>query len=195
MNLQSHPQAESALVSTTNATESTRYVGAFFPQAAGFSIRGGVFTSNTINHVYNSPPEQSSGMVVYEYVVIHITHDDETEFQTIRLGDIKLIKELKTIRLDHQFAIVGRERQGTSVRRIYSAEIRYNPGPVTVAIYQGDRAEEEWHQDLAKYAEIRHPNIMQLYGLVRTKKLCAMVFHDGWNHKSNFSAGFNIRPS
>ncbi|KAF7326996.1 hypothetical protein MSAN_02491300 [Mycena sanguinolenta] len=41
----------------------------------------------------------------------------------------------------------------------------------------GDGAEEKWRQDRAAYESIRHPNILQLYGLVNTKKLCAMVFH------------------
>ncbi|KAF7337189.1 Kinase-like protein [Mycena sanguinolenta] len=49
---------------------------------------------------------------------------------------------------------------------------------VTVAMYQGDGVEEEWRQALAKYQSVRHPNILQLYGLVNTEKLCAMVFHE-----------------
>ncbi|KAF7337198.1 hypothetical protein MSAN_02272100 [Mycena sanguinolenta] len=38
---------------------------------------------------------------------------------------------------------------------------------------------QEWRQDHGAYESIRHPNILQLYGLVNTKKLCGMVFHDG----------------
>ncbi|KAF7337294.1 hypothetical protein MSAN_02282000 [Mycena sanguinolenta] len=91
--------------------------------------------------------------------------------QTIRLEDINL---MRTIRLDPH-SDVG----GVGVRRIYHAEIRRDPGIVTVAVYQGDGAEEEWQQDIAKYESIRHPNIMQLYGLVSTKNLYAMIFHNG----------------
>ncbi|KAJ6464518.1 hypothetical protein C8R45DRAFT_501252 [Mycena sanguinolenta] len=97
------------------------------------------------------------------------------EFRTIRLGDLKLVKE---VRLSLQSGVVGRQIQAAGVRRIYHAEIRREPGPVTVAMYQGDGAEEEWRQHVAKYEAIRHPHIMQLYGLVRNNGLYAMVFHD-----------------
>ncbi|KAF7334352.1 hypothetical protein MSAN_02380100 [Mycena sanguinolenta] len=39
-------------------------------------------------------------------------------------------------------------------------------------------AEETWNQHLANYESIRHPNVMQLYGLVSTKGIYAMIFHD-----------------
>ncbi|KAF7353231.1 hypothetical protein MSAN_01510900 [Mycena sanguinolenta] len=93
---------------------------------------------------------------------------EPSEFRTIRLGDVKLVKEV----------VVGRQRQGVVARRIYHAQIRRDPGTVTIAMYQGDGAEKEWRQHVAKYESIRHPNIMQLYGLVSTKGLYAMVFHD-----------------
>ncbi|KAF7334335.1 hypothetical protein MSAN_02378400 [Mycena sanguinolenta] len=123
MDLQPHSEAESALVSTTNTTGSdARYAGAFFPQASAFSIRGGAFTSNVTNNVYSLPPEQPS------------------EFQTIRLGDMKLVNEVS---FGPQFGVVGCQTRRVGVRRIYHAEIRRDPGTVTVAIYQGDGAEEE----------------------------------------------------
>ncbi|KAF7353338.1 Kinase-like protein [Mycena sanguinolenta] len=109
--------------------------------------------------------------------------EEESEFRTIRLGDIKLRKEISR-KYDYgvvnfesglnQCAVVRRV-----VRRLYSGEIHGDPAPVSVAIYEGDRAEERWRQDVARYAAIRHPNILQLYGLVNTQTLRAMVFHDG----------------
>ncbi|KAF7353159.1 MFS general substrate transporter [Mycena sanguinolenta] len=95
--------------------------------------------------------------------------------QTIRLEDINL---MKTIRLDPHSDVVGCRSRGVGVRRTYHAEIRRDPGTVTVVMYQGDGAEDEWRQDVTKYESIRHPNIVQLYGLVSTKRLYAMVFHD-----------------
>ncbi|KAJ7936580.1 hypothetical protein B0H13DRAFT_2303626 [Mycena leptocephala] len=38
--------------------------------------------------------------------------------------------------------------------------------------------EMKWQQHVAKYQSIRHPNIMQLYGLLRTGGLSATVFHN-----------------
>ncbi|KAJ6464523.1 hypothetical protein C8R45DRAFT_501368 [Mycena sanguinolenta] len=157
--LQPDFEPEPTVVSTTNTTGSALYAGAFFPQASRFNIGGGVFTSNVTNNIYNLPPEQLS------------------DFRTIRLGDLKLVKE---VRLSSQSGVVGRQSRlgGLSVRRIYHAEIRRDPGPVTVAMYQGDGAEQEWQRHVAKYESIRHPHIMQLYGLVSTKGLYAMIFHN-----------------
>ncbi|KAJ6465835.1 hypothetical protein C8R45DRAFT_493081 [Mycena sanguinolenta] len=153
MDLQPHSEPELNIVATTETTasESAVYTGAFFPNATGFTISGGVFTCNVIN---NLRLEQSS------------------EFRRITLGDMKLGKELQNIS-----GTVHRHCQSAGVRRMYSAEISPDPAPVTVAIYQGHAAEEEWHRDLAKYEAIRHPNIMQLYGLVNTRCFHAMVFH------------------
>ncbi|KAJ6464442.1 hypothetical protein C8R45DRAFT_499862 [Mycena sanguinolenta] len=114
MDLQPHSAAESALLSTTSITGSAPCAGAFFPEATGFNIRGGVFTSNVTNNVCNPTPEQPS------------------EFRTIRLGDLKLRKE---IRLNIPSGVVGHQNPGPRVRRMYSAEIRRDPGPVTVAMY------------------------------------------------------------
>ncbi|KAF7353295.1 hypothetical protein MSAN_01517500 [Mycena sanguinolenta] len=156
MDLQPHSEAEYALASTTNTTGSAPYASAFFPQASGFNIRGGVFAGSVTN-VYNPHPEQPS------------------DFQKIRLGDVKLVKE---VRLSLQSGVVGRQSRRVGVRQIYHAEIRRDPGTVTIAMYQGDGAEEEWRQHVAKYESIRHPNIMQLYGLVSTKGLYAMDYNN-----------------
>ncbi|KAJ6464400.1 hypothetical protein C8R45DRAFT_499019 [Mycena sanguinolenta] len=104
--------------------------------------------------------------------------EEQSEFRTIRLGDINLRKEICSERRYDIVDFQSRLGRGATVRRVYSGEIRGDPGPVTVAMYEGDRAEERWRQDLAKYAAIRHPYITQLYGLVNSGALYAMVFHD-----------------
>ncbi|KAF7337194.1 hypothetical protein MSAN_02271700 [Mycena sanguinolenta] len=93
------------------------------------------------------------------------------------MGDLDLTKE---ICLDGQSSVVGRQSRGAGVRRMYSANlvVRESERRVTVAMYQGEDAEEGWRRDRAAYESIRHPNILQLYGLVNTKELCAMIFHD-----------------
>ncbi|KAF7353142.1 hypothetical protein MSAN_01501700 [Mycena sanguinolenta] len=104
---------------------------------------------------------------------------EPSDFPTIRLGDLKLAKE---VRINTQSGVVGRQNRGACARRIYHAEIRRNPGTVTVAMYQGEGAEEEWRQHVAKYESIRHPNIIQLYGLEATEYIdnvigSSMVMH------------------
>ncbi|KAF7348042.1 hypothetical protein MSAN_01756600 [Mycena sanguinolenta] len=107
--------------------------------------------------------------------------EEQFDFRTIRFGDINLRKE---IHRDRRYDVVKFESglNRVIVRRVHSGEIRGDPGPVTVAIYQADRAEEEWRKHLAKYAAIRHPSILQLYGLVHTDTVRGMVFHDGADH-------------
>ncbi|KAJ6464421.1 hypothetical protein C8R45DRAFT_499264 [Mycena sanguinolenta] len=77
---------------------------------------------------------------------------EPSEFRTIRLGDLKLVKE---VRLSLQSGVVGRQSRGAGVRRLYHAKIRRDPGTVTIAMYQGDGAEEQWRQHVAKYESIR----------------------------------------
>ncbi|KAJ7095597.1 hypothetical protein C8R44DRAFT_813505 [Mycena epipterygia] len=49
---------------------------------------------------------------------------------------------------------------------------------MTVAVYQGEYAEETWRHELVKYSGLRHPNIIQLYGAVNSGGLYATIFHD-----------------
>ncbi|KAF7353367.1 hypothetical protein MSAN_01525300 [Mycena sanguinolenta] len=144
------------------------YSSAFFPNASRFPVHGGNFT---IKNVYNSFQEPAA-------------------FRTILLGDIKLGKE---IHLNRQSGAV-RQSWGATVRRVYSAENRRDSGPVTVAMYHGDAAKEEWRQHITQYEIARHPNIMQLYGLVSTTGLRAMVFHDELIPCSQFLRRFEHSP-
>ncbi|KAJ7104752.1 hypothetical protein C8R44DRAFT_807819 [Mycena epipterygia] len=51
---------------------------------------------------------------------------------------------------------------------------------MTVALYQGNNAEENWKKEISKYSRLRHPNLVQLYGTVTSPcGVYAMVFHDG----------------
>ncbi|KAJ7369190.1 hypothetical protein DFH08DRAFT_833286, partial [Mycena albidolilacea] len=175
MALQPHSEPEFTVVSTTNNAGSAPYSGAFFPSAAGFTIGGGDFTSNVTNNVYNPPPEQPAA------------------FRTILLGDIQLLKE---IRVNDESGVVGRQSRRTSARQMYySAKVvGGEPGPMTVALYQGDDTEEEWRQHITKYESIRHPKIMQLYGLMSTKGLRGMVFHDEMIPFNQFHSRFEHSP-
>jgi hypothetical protein len=57
----------------------------------------------------------------------------------IPLGDIDLQQE---IRLDDGFAVVDRHCETARIRRVYSARVHGGNSNVTVAMYQGDSAEE-----------------------------------------------------
>ncbi|KAJ7871706.1 hypothetical protein B0H14DRAFT_207070 [Mycena olivaceomarginata] len=115
-----------------------------------------------------------------------------TAFRTILLGDIKLIKEL---RVNDESGVVGRQNRDARVRRMYSAKVMGGEtGRMTVAMYQGAKVEEEWRQHLAIYESLRHPNVMQLYGLANTSALHAMVFHDDLIPFDQFIGRFRHSP-
>ncbi|KAJ6536961.1 hypothetical protein B0H19DRAFT_380106 [Mycena capillaripes] len=95
----------------------------------------------------------------------------------IPLGDMNLLNE---IRLDDGFDI--RPGRGSvtrlSIRRTYSARIKGRKSDMTVAVYQGQNAEEEWQRDVKKYSGVRHPKFLQIYGVLEPCSLYATVFHD-----------------
>ncbi|KAJ6462952.1 hypothetical protein C8R45DRAFT_524962 [Mycena sanguinolenta] len=86
-------------------------------------------------------------------------------FRTIPLGDIDLQREIQLNR---------RSR----LPRLHSAKIHAEQSNVTVALYQGDDAEDKWRRDIKKYMAIRHPNIVQLYGTASFGNIHAAIFHD-----------------
>ncbi|KAJ7748726.1 hypothetical protein B0H14DRAFT_3897100, partial [Mycena olivaceomarginata] len=173
MALQPHSELEFTAVSTMNNAGAAPYAGAFFPGAAGFTIGGGDFTSNVTNNIYNPAPEQPVG----------IFSD----------WDINLLKE---IHINNKSGIVGRQSQRMNARPMYySAKIvGGEPGPMTVAMYQGDDTEDEWRQHITKYESIRHPKIMQLYGLMSTKGLRGVVFHGEMIPFLQFISRFEYSP-
>jgi hypothetical protein len=61
------------------------------------------------------------------------------DFRLIPLGDIDLQHE---IRLGMDAAIVERRRERRCVRRVYSAKLEGRSSGMTVALYQGNNAEE-----------------------------------------------------
>ncbi|KAJ6620020.1 hypothetical protein B0H10DRAFT_2216312 [Mycena sp. CBHHK59/15] len=107
--------------------------GAFFPHARHFVISGGHFTSNMKNVTSPAPAEPS-------------------DFRMIPLGDLDLRKE---IRMEQDSGVVNRRRAVNFARRMYSARLNRLSSDMTVALYQGQNAEEDWRQDLERYSGIR----------------------------------------
>ncbi|KAJ7113771.1 hypothetical protein C8R44DRAFT_795782, partial [Mycena epipterygia] len=49
---------------------------------------------------------------------------------------------------------------------------------MTVTLYQGENAEKEWLEAISKYSWLRHPNLVQLYGVTSTPGLYAAILQD-----------------
>ncbi|KAJ7656732.1 hypothetical protein DFH06DRAFT_464358 [Mycena polygramma] len=95
-----------------------------------------------------------------------------SDYRMLPLGDIDLQLE---ICLKPNTGIVSR-RPRPGERRVYSAKV--NKQRVTVAMYQGGGAAEEWQTCMSEYRMLRHPTILQIYGAASSDGLHAIVFHD-----------------
>ncbi|KAJ6462985.1 hypothetical protein C8R45DRAFT_1026643 [Mycena sanguinolenta] len=91
-------------------------------------------------------------------------------FRMIPLGDIDLQRE---IQLDMVSGVVNR-------RKLHSAKLlgAREKSDITVAVYQGAGAKQQWRRDIARYMAVRHPNILQLYGTAAYGNIHVAVFHD-----------------
>ncbi|KAK6984787.1 hypothetical protein R3P38DRAFT_3102895 [Favolaschia claudopus] len=97
----------------------------------------------------------------------------DSNFRRIPLGDLFL---------QHQLYVDGPnsdqvrfDQKRYSVRIVRSAKIEGRD--FTVATYEGTNAEQEWKRDVEMYMDIRHENVLQLYGTTRWKNTWAVVFH------------------
>ncbi|KAF7340609.1 hypothetical protein MSAN_02132500 [Mycena sanguinolenta] len=94
------------------------------------------------------------------------------DFRMIPMGDIDLRRE---IRVDQLTGVANCPRQRTCIRRMHSAKARIDgrESKVTVAVYQGNGAQEEWRRDIGN-----HANIIQICGAATSNGINATLFND-----------------
>ncbi|KAF8175230.1 hypothetical protein K438DRAFT_1939713 [Mycena galopus ATCC 62051] len=173
-----HPAAQFNFKNASDGGSASN-AGAFFPRAKDFVVSDSTFTSYT--HIHNPAPTIPPN------------------FPTIPLGRLDLRNEIP---FNAGSDTVYRRDRQVSVRKIYSARIHGCQSHMTVAVYDGDNAEEEWHREISKYAQLRHPNFLQLFGTVSLPGLWALIYHDEqYMHALSgtslyyFDCTFWIRPS
>ncbi|KAJ6456751.1 hypothetical protein C8R45DRAFT_1082084, partial [Mycena sanguinolenta] len=98
-----------------------------------------------------------------------------SDFLRIPLGNIDLRSEIE---VNAATGVVRRHRERKRARRMYSARVVGHNEPMTVALYQGDNAEEEWKRDISHHSGLRHPHILQIYASASSPGIHATVFHD-----------------
>ncbi|KAF7357090.1 hypothetical protein MSAN_01303100 [Mycena sanguinolenta] len=153
MDDQPHPNAE-VTDSSACDPESLSHASGIFSHSQQFTVTGGIFT-----HVTNK-----------NYAALSLPSD----FRMIPMGDIDLLHE---IRLDEYTSVAYCQRQRACVRRMHSAKAIIagrKKSRVTVAMYQGNDAEEEWRQDMETYI---HPNIIQICGAASSNGIHAAIFN------------------
>ncbi|KAJ7023131.1 hypothetical protein C8F04DRAFT_190542 [Mycena alexandri] len=143
---------------TLEDREINSYAGAIFPGSHHFTVAGGTFTNVMKNYV-NAP-------------------DVPSDLRRIPIGDIDLQRQIRVneVRVDEGSGIIFREARDC-VRRVYSAKVEGRKADMTVAIYEGEAADEEWQRDIAKYMTVRHPHILQVCGAASSGRIHATLFH------------------
>ncbi|KAK7006317.1 hypothetical protein R3P38DRAFT_1706472 [Favolaschia claudopus] len=117
----------------------------------------------------------------------HLTAADPTDYRRIPMGDINLQGKLIS-RQAHKLHGSPPRRKQTTIRKLYSAKIEGKISSYTVALYQGHNADEIWRADVAQYMAIRHPNVLQIYGVAQSASgnFNATVFHNDHIHLLEF---------
>ncbi|KAJ7168969.1 hypothetical protein C8R46DRAFT_1092955 [Mycena filopes] len=151
------PDDEYTSPAAADEQEYTSHGGGMFAGSQNFVIAGGTFTNLTTN-----------------YVTAVTAPAAPTDLRMIPLGDIDLQQQLS---VESGSGIIGRRRERRCIRRVYSANIDGRRSNVTVAMYQGDGAEEDWREDVKMYLAVRHPNIVQVWGGASRSNIHATVFH------------------
>ncbi|KAJ6538661.1 hypothetical protein DFH09DRAFT_1176666 [Mycena vulgaris] len=80
--------------------------------------------------------------------------------------------------LNGRSRLVNRWQGRNSARRVYSARVHGCKAKMTAAVYQGENGEEEWREDISRYAWLRHPNLVQLFATASSSGIHAAIFHD-----------------
>ncbi|KAK6991873.1 hypothetical protein R3P38DRAFT_2803562 [Favolaschia claudopus] len=117
-------------------------------------------------------------LMFLEDVAIHSSREpiplvpDFENFRKIRLGDLIVEENLGVVQE------MSRHGRGTiTSRRVHAAKLFGFTTPFTVTIYEGKDAKEEWEEYIAIHSRLRHPNVLQLFGLSTAHDLYAAVFH------------------
>ncbi|KAF7377060.1 hypothetical protein MSAN_00124200 [Mycena sanguinolenta] len=164
-----HPEPEFTHSSTSEAESPSahaRPASGMFSHSQHFTVTGGTF-ANVTNHT--TAPSLPS------------------DFRMIPMGDIDLRHQIRVaeLRVDEFVGVVNSQSHSRAcLRRMHSAKalIASRKSRVTVAIYEGDGAEGEWRQDVAKYMRLRqvsrHPNIVQVCGAASSNGIHATLFND-----------------
>ncbi|KAK7057845.1 hypothetical protein R3P38DRAFT_3169351 [Favolaschia claudopus] len=128
----------------------------FFAHSHNFTIKGGHFAIH--NHI---TAEQGA------------PRGRPKAFREIDWCDIFLEDNLDVVR-----ARVATSGRCSVLRNIYSAKIegQHNPDK-TVVIYEGDGAKQMWYEDISKYLRVRHPRVLQLFGVSYSAGMFAAIFH------------------
>ncbi|KAJ7714534.1 hypothetical protein B0H16DRAFT_1702007 [Mycena metata] len=163
MNTEIYPDDEDIPTPAPDEDTFTSFGGGMFADSHHFTLAGGTFNNNVNTNNYITAPAVPA------------------DFRMIPLGDIDLRKELVVNRI---VSTIGHGQERNCVRRVYSAKIEGRRSKATVAVYEGNGAEEDWRRDIEMYMSVRRVWASTSYGNIH-----ATVFHGGAAFNSKCTSG------
>ncbi|KAK6984915.1 hypothetical protein R3P38DRAFT_334936 [Favolaschia claudopus] len=140
-------------------------VQSLFYRARNLSISGGTFNFTTTTTV--SPQFEN--------------------FRRIPLGDLIVEQNLGVVE--------KLPRPGRNTITLHAAKIFGSTTPFTVAMYEGEDANEEWDKYIAIHSQLRHPNVLQLFGIATADGIYAAVFHEEYISFQHALESYTLTPA
>ncbi|KAF7291420.1 MFS general substrate transporter [Mycena indigotica] len=132
-----------------------------FTNSSNFTITGGNFTAASYQLNFAAP---------------HSDVDDQDDYRRIRWGDIDL-RHLRLQSTPHSdLGTVGRVPSAS--RSMYAARVYGSTSEMSVAVYQGNGAQQEWLRAIKEHGALCHPAVLQLFATSSHRGIYAAVFHD-----------------
>ncbi|THU97336.1 hypothetical protein K435DRAFT_68791 [Dendrothele bispora CBS 962.96] len=156
----------------------------FFPRASHFSIHGHTvnFIGGDHNTNFHHVPVEDSGSVVSLGQGPHNEQSMFDEYQIIRRGNLRLLREISKETMDESKSYLQQRQLQTSsecltfTRAAYCTKVigESLPGSVAV-IYGGKDAQAAWERDFLLFSKNHNPNMAHLFGLSKTSP--GLVFY------------------
>ncbi|KAJ7592463.1 hypothetical protein C8J56DRAFT_885626 [Mycena floridula] len=130
------------------------------------AIHGSVFSNNQFNqihHHHHHPQAEDDA--------------DYAEYAKIKVRDIILETELRSGDIHHDLQPDGIVVEIGQIRKYTGRLLQQPHGSILIHKYEG-LATRAWKWDFDVLSAVRHPNIIQLYGLCYARNFTALMFHN-----------------
>ncbi|KAJ7575664.1 hypothetical protein C8J56DRAFT_1032418, partial [Mycena floridula] len=123
------------------------------------TINGSLFSNNQVHHHH------------------HPQLKDDADYAEINVRDIILETELGSQSFHHDLRSDGTLVEVAQIRK-YTGRLFYQPHQTMLIHKYEGLATTEWKSHFNVLSAVRHPNIVQLYGLCRSRNFTALIFHN-----------------
>ncbi|KAJ7576498.1 hypothetical protein C8J56DRAFT_973092 [Mycena floridula] len=157
--------------------------GAFVQSLEGATlgdIHGSLMSHNQISTVHQNAYQFNVPSISQTVTNINQlsrnTEDDNDDYHVLKAGDLILESQLRTARTHFDLQEDGTFGPMLTVTD-YTGRVSQSNSHVLIRRYE-EAVNLHWTRDLDCLVGARHPNILQLYGVCRSTKFRALVFHN-----------------